>query len=71
MTACRVMGALPTPKLLDAKFLGKYSVSPGSLGGSAFCSVSPARCAGSSFTYAERSTTQALPYDFRVRELSP
>jgi len=30
----------------------------GSLGGTAFCSVSPARDAGSSFTYAERSATQ-------------
>ena len=31
----------------------------GSLGGRAFCVVSPARCAGSSFTYAERAATQA------------
>ncbi len=30
----------------------------GSLGGDALCSVSPARFAGSSFTYAERITTQ-------------
>jgi hypothetical protein len=29
-----------------------------SLGGKAFCFVSPARCAGSSFTYAKRSATQ-------------
>ncbi len=31
-----------------------------SLGGEAFCSVSPERCALSSFTYAKRSTTQTL-----------
>ena len=31
----------------------------GRLGGKALSSVSPARCAGSSFTYAERSATQA------------
>ncbi len=31
-----------------------------SLGGRAFCFVSPARCAGSSFTYAKRSATQSL-----------
>jgi hypothetical protein len=30
----------------------------GSLGGRALCFVSPARCAGSSFTYAKRSATQ-------------
>ena len=30
-----------------------------SLGGKAFCFVSPARCAGSSFTYAERYAAQA------------
>ena len=30
-----------------------------SLSGRALCSVSPARCAGSSFTCAERSTAQA------------
>jgi len=31
----------------------------GRLGARAFCSVSPARVAGSSFTYAERSGTKA------------
>ena len=31
-----------------------------SLGGEAFCSVSPERCALSSFTYAKRSSTQTL-----------
>jgi len=30
----------------------------GSLGGRAFCSVSPERCALSSLTYAKRSATQ-------------
>ena len=35
-------------------------VASRSLGGRAFCSVSPARCAGSSFTYAKRSATQTL-----------
>ena len=38
----------------------------GSLGGRAFCSVSPARCAGSSFTYAKRSTTQTPSKVFDV-----
>ena len=33
---------------------------PGSLGGRALCSVSPARFAGSSFTYAERPAAQIL-----------
>ncbi|MFZ3081998.1 SagB/ThcOx family dehydrogenase, partial [Rhodoferax ferrireducens] len=37
---------------------------PGSLGGRAFCSVSPARCAGSSLTGTERSAAQA-PKRFR------
>ena len=36
------------------------------LGGRAFCSVSPARCAGSSFTYAERSATQPLLSDDKL-----
>ena len=36
---------------------GNNSLS-GSLGGNALCSVSPARCAGSSFTYAEPIATQ-------------
>ncbi len=36
-----------------------FSFAGGSLGGRAFCSVSPARCAGSSFTYAERSASKA------------
>jgi len=31
-----------------------------SLGGGALCSVSPARCAGSSLTYAKRSAAQTL-----------
>ncbi len=31
----------------------------GRLGGRTFCSVSPARCAGSSLTYAERSASKA------------
>ena len=34
-------------------------VAVGRLGGRAFCSVSPARVAGSSFTYAERSAFKA------------
>ena len=34
-------------------------VAVGRLGGRAFCSVSPARFAGSSFTYAERSASKA------------
>jgi hypothetical protein len=38
---------------LVAPFVG------GSLGARAFCSVSPARLAGSSFTYAERSASKA------------
>ena len=41
-----------------------HALSPdvgASLGGHAFCSVSPARCAGSSFTCAERTATQTLP----------
>jgi hypothetical protein len=35
---------------------------PGSLGGIAFCSVSPARCAGSSLTCAERNTVQTTAH---------
>jgi hypothetical protein len=38
---------------LFASFIG------GRLGGRALCSVSPARVAGSSFTYAERSASKA------------
>ena len=34
-------------------------VAVGRLGGRALCSVSPARFAGSSFTYAERSASKA------------
>jgi hypothetical protein len=34
-------------------------VPVGRLGGRAFCSVPPARVAGSSFTYAERSASKA------------
>lgn len=37
-----------------------------SLGGEAFCFVSPERCALSSFTYAKRSTTQTLLKVFDV-----
>ncbi len=36
-----------------------FSFAGGSLGGRAFCSVSPARVAGSSFTCAERSASKA------------
>ena len=36
-----------------------FSFAGGSLGGRAFCSVSPARLAGSSFTYAERPASKA------------
>ena len=46
----RVRAAVPPPT--PAVLAGA-----GSVGGEALCSVSPARCAGSSFTYAERSTT--------------
>ena len=38
---------------------GKNHARGRSLGGIAFCFVSPARCAGSSFTYAERYAAQA------------
>ncbi len=37
-----------------------------SLGGRALCFVSPARCAGSSFTYAKRTATQTLCEVFDV-----
>ena len=36
-----------------------FSFAGGSLGGRAFCSVSPARLAGSSFTSAERPASKA------------
>ena len=36
-----------------------FSFAGGSLGGRAFCSVSPARLAGSSITYAERPASKA------------
>lgn len=36
-----------------------FSFAGGRLGGRAFCSVSPTRVAGSSFTYAERSASKA------------
>ena len=48
----RVRAAVLPPSALE-----DTSVA-GSLGGGALCSVSPARCAGSSFTYAERTATQ-------------
>lgn len=38
----------------------KLRMASQSLGGRAFCFVSPAPCAGSSFTYAKRSATQSL-----------
>ena len=38
----------------------KLRVTSQSLGGRAFSFVSPARCAGSSFTYAKRSAAQSL-----------
>lgn len=66
MSACKVMGALLTPKLLDAKFLDTLKLSLRSLGDGAFCSPistlssalrpSPA---GSSLTYTERSAAHA------------
>jgi hypothetical protein len=37
-----------------------------SLGGRAFCFVSPERCAFSSFTYAKRTTTQTPSKVFDV-----
>ena len=48
----RVRAAVVPPAAAEGTSLA------GSLGGDTLCSVSPARCAGSSFTYAERITTQ-------------
>ena len=44
----------------------KTLISLRHLRGSAFCSVSPARCAGSSFTYAKRRTSQTFAEVFDV-----
>lgn len=66
-------GWLGTPNRLDRHPMYRWPVVetvavatrvltvPPSLGGRAFCSVSPARCAGSSLTCAERSAAQTLP----------
>ncbi len=47
------------------KFL-HHLIGAKSLGGIALCFVSPARCAGSSFTYAKHSATQTLCEVFDV-----
>jgi len=47
----RVRAAVAAPGVGGTSLAGR-------LGGDALCSVSPARCAGSSFTYAERTATQ-------------
>ncbi len=43
-----------------------FWMGAGSLGDRALCFVSPARCAGSSFTYAKRSATQTPSKVFYV-----
>ncbi|MEY3445680.1 MAG: hypothetical protein RIR45_435 [Pseudomonadota bacterium] len=46
--------------------LSELRIGARSLGSRALCFVSPARCAGSSFTYAKRSAAQTLRKVFYV-----